>query len=253
MAENGDELLAVDSQPPENNEQPPRRKSRWTRWYMWFLYGSLTFLLIAIIAALMPDNSTPEERVAHLEATQTAESLKATRQFSEQQTKEAGEHFAEQTKTATELHKQQTKEAEEASKQQTKTAEDNPDPKTGYCTAVLGNIASIATNFQESLEIVLEAERRPSGSTQAEVDRFFTLAIEAALYATILTTIETPDERVETRRLASKLRDLERTIDRYSMALDNRQWNTAWSLLKDGITPILISAHETATEYCETA
>jgi len=107
-------------------------------------------LLIAIIAALIPDNSTPEESKARLEATQAAESVVATHQFSERQTTEAGERFTEQTKTAMELAESQTKEADEASKQQTKTAENNPDPRAEYCKSVIGNLDAIATRLNNS-------------------------------------------------------------------------------------------------------
>jgi len=77
------------------------------------------------------------------------------------------------------------------------------------------------------------------------------LAKEAELSADLLITAETPDEKVETRRVVSKFRDLERNISRYVAALENGDWSTAWRLLKDGIPPILLGTIETARDYCE--
>ena len=112
-------------------EQPAPVKNRWTRWYMWFVYSSVGFLIVVIVIALFADtpepaNTTPEERMAHLEATQAAEAIAATRQASEQQTKEAAERFEEQTKTAEKQAEQQTKKAEDLHEQQTKEAESRP-------------------------------------------------------------------------------------------------------------------------------
>lgn len=128
-------------------ESPASVKNRWTRWYMWFLYSVAGFLIFIIIIALAvpgePANVTPEERMARLEATQTAELVEATREASEQQTKEVSEHFEEQTKEAEDLHQQQTKEAE-----------DNPAPDEDYCEEISTLTASIGTAGVAILNLV---------------------------------------------------------------------------------------------------
>lgn len=161
-------------------ESPAPVKNRWTRWYMWFLYSVVGFLIFIIIIALAvpgePANVTPEERMARLEATQSAELVKATREASEQQTKTADELVEatreaseQQTKEAIEHFEEQTKEAEDLHKQQTKEAEDNTGPDKQYCSDLHGYLRGVTQGLVQ-IGDAIEAAQSGAATERVVID-----------------------------------------------------------------------------------
>lgn len=192
----------------ENEPQSPV-KNPWTRWYMWFLYSSVGLLIFVVVIIAVapdpePDNSTPEERMARLEATQAAESINATRQASEQQTKDASTRFEEQTKTAADLHMQQTKEIENA-----------PEPDREYCREIALYFATLVGPLHEITQIVDSVQE----SNDTYENPGLATELEAKKAALVAEGIEDIDAPKDARQLHSLIEDYSEKVIEFENAL----------------------------------
>ena len=220
-------------------EQPAPVKNRWTRWYMWFVYSSVGFLIFVIVIALFADtpepaNTTPEERMAHLEATQAAEAIAATRQATEQQAKAAEKQAEQQTKEAEDLHEQQTKEAE-----------DNPGPDLEYC----GQLGTALVTLNEGL---IETDRILNigyANNQLVLDMVL-VARNMDVAASYINELDAPKDAGELQPDAEDMADKFRTYYALVSTNDVDEWRKAIPLLIELMAEITPVTKE-AVEYCE--
>ena len=215
---------------------------------MWLAYIIGGFIIIALVLdAFNRDDTTPEERIAVIEATTTAETIKATRQ-SERLAEVAAVSNKPPPATSTPQNGNRSAETVRTLNEVVVEVADTRGPNAEYCRQAIGLLQQVALNVDETQRIVIAAKERQSGSTTTEVRMVSVMAGELERHAGDLIYLEAP---VGSERLQSKFSDLNEQLREYNQQFRNGTYHLAWRILTEEVPKALSSATELATDYCK--